>query len=478
MALKQKLKERLIDITYIPLILTAVITVSIIYVVYTGTQGILRERLRERLIAIASTAAIQFSPSDVKNIVSEEDLHSSELQKVVNTMSEIRMANRDIQFIYIFRKTDKPETLAFVADADMLATLEELDANGNSIVDDDEAVPVPGEEYDTKELPPENSYEINNAFEQPTATRILGSDKWGTYLSGFAPILNEEGEAIAILGIDVAINDYNKLINATLLPFSLLALLLLFLLSIQTFSLIRIWRSRVNIVNELDRQKDELLGMVSHQLATPITSVKWYMEMLLSGDLGPVNEEQKKLFNSIQGIVGDLNDLVGMILDVSRIQLGKIKVQKQKLNLKDFFSEVLEVVKPKAIEKKINFEISLPKKFPEASLDKRYTKMTIENLLSNAIKYTPEKGKVSFIVEIVEGRIRCTVADTGYGIPKADQDKIFSKLYRASNVRNQVEGNGFGLYVAKGAIENQGGSLTFSSVEGKGSKFVAELPLI
>ncbi len=230
-------------------------------------------------------------------------------------------------------------------------------------------------------------------------------------------------------------------------------------------------------LKELDRQKDELLSIVSHQLATPITSVKWYLEMLQDGDVGELKEEQKKHVHSMQAIAADLTDLVGMILDVSRIQLGRMRIDKQPLDLAEFFKEILETVEPKAIEKHINFVKNLPASYPAANLDKRYTRMTVENLLTNAIKYTPEKGDVTIDVQIKDNKLYCSVKDTGCGIPKAEQDKIFGKLFRASNVRNTVDGNGFGLYVAKGAVEAQGGSIRFESAEGKGTTFSVELPL-
>ena len=103
--------------------------------------------------------------------------------------------------------------------------------------------------------------------------------------------------------------------------------------------------------------------------------------------------------------------------------------------------------------------------------------MTIENLLINAIKYTPAKGRVVMNLELKNQKIQFCVRDTGCGIPKKDQGQIFGKLYRASNVRNTVDGNGFGLYIAKGAIESQGGKIWFESQEGKGTSFYLEIPL-
>jgi two-component system sensor histidine kinase VicK len=119
----------------------------------------------------------------------------------------------------------------------------------------------------------------------------------------------------------------------------------------------------------------------------------------------------------------------------------------------------------------------MPDVLPTVYLDKRYTRMTIENLLTNAVKYTPDGGTVTLDIQSEKGVMKCRITDTGCGIPKADQGKIFGKMYRASNVVNTVEGNGFGLYVAKGAIEGQGGTIGFESMEGKGTTFHFTLPM-
>ena len=109
------------------------------------------------------------------------------------------------------------------------------------------------------------------------------------------------------------------------------------------------------------------------------------------------------------------------------------------------------------------------------NLDKRLMLMITENLMSNAIKYTPEKGTVKLDVKLENHSLKIVISDTGCGIPKQDQDKIFGKLYRASNVRN-VDGNGFGLYVVKGAVEAQDGNISFRSEQGEGTTFYVELP--
>ncbi len=232
-----------------------------------------------------------------------------------------------------------------------------------------------------------------------------------------------------------------------------------------------------NELKELDRQKDELLGMVSHQLATPVTSMRWYLEMFEDGDMGAMPPEQIATIKKMQGIVQDLSDLVSMILDVSRIQLGRLRLEPKPLAIGEFVTDILSVIEPKAQERGVIFNKFIAKDLPTVPLDKKYTRMAIENLLSNAVKYTPKGGEVRFTAEVRGENLYFEVKDTGCGIPKEDQGKIFGKLFRASNVRNSVDGNGFGLYVAKGATENQNGKIWFESEEGKGTTFFVQLPL-
>jgi signal transduction histidine kinase len=470
---KKSHKRVWLDVSYISVILAAIGTVFVVVLVYRTTQNILKERLRERLIAIASTASLQFDPADFEKIQDEDDLESNELKKITEIMSAIREKNENLQYIYLLRPTSNPHIQYFIADADTLGSLEELDADGNGVLDETENPPYPGDEYDSSELPA-LAETLNGT---PTADYDLTTDQWGTFLSGYAPIFDEQGSVVAILGIDVEVSDFNILVRETLIPFIALSAFLLGTLIVLTIILTHIWRNRVEIVKELDRQKDELLGIVSHQLATPVSSIKWYTEMMVDGDLGKITKDQKEHLKSMQGISSNLADLVSMILDVSRIQLGRIKVEKQELDLKTFFKEIIEIIEPKAKEKSINFQKILPTDFPNAQLDKRYTHMTIENLLTNAIKYTPEKGTVILEVSVKGQSLFCSVKDTGVGIPEKDKEKIFGKLFRASNVRNTVDGNGFGLYVAKGAIEAQGGKIWFQSEENKGTTFNIELPL-
>lgn len=462
------------NISYVILVISLIITVLVSAILYYQIQTILKDRLRERIISIVRTASTQFESEELSLINEKNDYTTEKYKNIIFRLNKIRSNNPDISFIYILRKTENPNIVTFVADADSLDPALKVDLNNDGLLNEEDELKFPGDEYDISD----NDALRNLGFSIPTADAELTADQWGNFLSGYAPIENKNGQSIESIGIDVEVSDYSNLVNLAFIPFISFVIFLVILLTIVTLLLVRIWKNRVKVVQDLDRQKDELLGLVSHQLATPVSAIKWNTEMMLDGDLGEFNIEQKKVLLSFQDITKELSDLISMILDVSRIQLGRIRVDKQELDLGTFFKEILDIIQPKVQEKEVKFVVDIPKNFPAAMLDKRYTHMTIENLLTNAVKYTPTKGQVSLKVSIKKNILHCEVKDTGVGIPKAEQAKIFGKLFRASNVKNSIDGNGFGLFVAKGAIEAQGGKIWFTSEEGKGSTFFIDLPLV
>ena len=456
--------------------ISALLLVGISYVMFAYTEGLLTSRLQDRMIAIASTSASQFDISDVdliRSIKGEESMGTPELEVIVEKLGMIREANENIQYVYIMRQTDDPQVVEFVADADTLVPEDELDANEDGELQDDEMVPWPGDPYDVSEFPVLRE----QAFEHPSVDEELQPDQWGLIMAAYAPILDADGNTVAIVGIDVLVDDFNTKTQETLMPFLYFVVFLIVLLMLLTLMLSRVWSEKVEVMKELDRQKDELLSIVSHQLATPISSMKWYLEMMLDGDVGKLTKEQSEHVESLQFSAANLSDLVSMILDVSRIQLGRMKVDRTDLNTNKFFKEVAKSMDAKAQEQGVELIQDIQKDLPVAMLDMRLMRMTLENLLSNAVKYTPKKGKVTLSVKIEGKNLVYEVKDTGCGIPKKDHDKMFGKLFRASNV-GKIDGNGFGLYVAKGAVEAQGGKISFESTEGKGTTFKVVLPII
>ncbi len=457
---------------YSTIFIAILITVVISIILYRHTVNLLTENLHHRLEAIVRTAAVQFEANDLDKLKVLEDYKTDEYQKVVKQLIKIRENNEDIVFAYILRKIDGDHTsMEFVADSHSLDPFAKIDLDGNGLIDDADALNYPGDIYEDVPV------EAFDGYQDVTTNKELYEDQWGVLISGYAPIKRVDGTTAAVISVDIRADDFFVITNQTLFPFLAFIIFLVVVLLLLATILIHVWNKRVEFMSELDKQKDELLSIVSHQLATPISSVKWYLEMLIDGDLGKLTKEQNKHIKSMISLSADLSDLVSMILDVSRIQLGRMRIDAQDFKLSELIDEILTAIIPRAIKENVDLQTNVEKSLPTVCLDKRLMRMTLENLLSNAVKYTHKGGKVSFIVKkINNNELYIEVKDNGCGIPKSDQAKIFGKLFRASNTKD-IRGNGFGLYVAKGAIEAQGGGISFESTEGKGTTFYVKVPV-
>lgn len=230
---------------------------------------------------------------------------------------------------------------------------------------------------------------------------------------------------------------------------------------------------------EIDKAKTEFVSLASHQLRTPLSTVSWYSEMLLAGDVGEVTPEQKKYLEEIYRGNQRMVDLVNTLLDVSRIEMGTFIFETKTTDVVKLAQAVIEEHKLHILAKRIKFSFTFSKKIPLIKTDPKQLRMVIQNLVSNAVKYTPEGGKVVLSISLGDSKhVLLKIADTGYGIPKNQQDKIFTKLFRADNVLGKdTEGTGLGLYIAKSIVEQSGGRIWFESDENKGTTFFVVLPI-
>lgn len=171
-------------------------------------------------------------------------------------------------------------------------------------------------------------------------------------------------------------------------------------------------------------------------------------------------------------------DLVNSLLDVSRLELGTFTIMPEIMDICEPAKSVINELKPSTETKKIKLEMKCGDNLPKIKADPKLTRIIFQNLLSNAVKYTPEGGSVSVSIEAEKEDILIKISDTGYGITKSQQDKIFTKLFRADNVKaRDTEGTGLGLYIIKSILDSSGGSISFESVEDEGSTFSVRLPL-
>lgn len=227
---------------------------------------------------------------------------------------------------------------------------------------------------------------------------------------------------------------------------------------------------------EIDRMKTEFLSVASHQLRTPLGSMRWNLEMLLSGDAGKLSEEAKEILKDIYESDKRIIDLVNDLLNISRIDQGRVSDEPIKTDISDVISTAIKEMEPIAEKKQVEIKY-IKQSSPEIIIDAKRLREVIQNLLSNSVKYNKQKGKVEVVLKVDNGKVKISIQDTGMGIPKEDQNNIYAKFFRAQNaVKSETEGSGLGLFLVKSYIEGWGGKIDFESKEGEGSKFVITLP--
>ena len=229
---------------------------------------------------------------------------------------------------------------------------------------------------------------------------------------------------------------------------------------------------------EIDRAKSEFVSLASHQLRTPLTAIKWEIEILLAEQFGRINKGQKKYLEKLYHASQRMIDLVNALLNVSRIELGTLAIESEPINLFEIADSVLDELSAQIKEKELQIEKSYDKNLPIINADPQLMRIVFQNLLSNSVKYTPDSGTISLTIEKKEPNVLIKVSDNGYGIPRVQQSQIFKKLFRADNIKSKdPDGTGLGLYIVKSVVEQSGGKIWFESKENKGTTFYVVVPL-
>jgi signal transduction histidine kinase len=227
---------------------------------------------------------------------------------------------------------------------------------------------------------------------------------------------------------------------------------------------------------EAEQLKDAFMAHISHELRTPLTAVKGYSELLLVDAVGPLTDEQRDFLTAIHRHTSTLVDMINTLLDFSEMEAwDNLNLQRYPTRPSTLVEEAIESWYLEMREKGLQFEVELSPDLPLIYVDRKRMRWVIVNLVRNAWQYTPEGGRVSVRLYAEDDKVVLEVADTGIGISRRNQERLFSRFYRVANtVRSR--GIGLGLYVSQAIVEEHEGEIVVTSEEGVGSTFSVKLP--
>jgi len=236
--------------------------------------------------------------------------------------------------------------------------------------------------------------------------------------------------------------------------------------------------SALEEVRRISKTKTDFISAVSHELRTPLTSIKGYASLLLTGKMGDIPENVKDRLSKINHHSDSLVKLINELLDISRIESGKVSMQRSRQSIVPLIDNTRDLLSPQIKEKNITYVTDVPQELPEVDIDPSQIERVIINLVGNAIKFTPENGAITIRAAQNTASLTVSVIDTGIGIREEDIPNLFMEFYRTENAINQdIKGSGLGLALAKKIIEAHGGQIAVTSKINEGSTFSFTLPL-
>jgi signal transduction histidine kinase len=320
--------------------------------------------------------------------------------------------------------------------------------------------------------------------EQAQAERSVGAETGQSRFWLVAmPMKDASGLKQAMLTIRLSskiIDDattYNRNLSIYLLIGTVFIVIMFLLVAVRMWDYVLLYRR----IKAVDQMKDEFIAMASHELRSPVAGIRGYISMILDGTLGPINQKTKDCLKTIQGASERLTLLVEDLLDVNKIEQGRIKLNLRAQDPLSLIEEATTELRAQAEEKKLEFGIA-PFIAPSIliNIDANYFKQILINLLSNAIKYT-ETGTVEVVVEERENgqTLEIKVKDSGIGMNARERTRLFEKFFRVRNDKTRhIACTGLGLWITKQLVELMKGSISIESIEGVGTQVTLRFPII
>jgi signal transduction histidine kinase len=293
-------------------------------------------------------------------------------------------------------------------------------------------------------------------------------------------ITNKGGESVALAVTVLQLTEADRLIQSSitnsyaLLGVILVVLMIVFVRHARIVDYMTLYKKQL----EVDEMKDSFISMASHELKSPLTVIRGYIEILKEGgtDVTAYHEYLRRIDVSAE----ELRLLIDDILDVSRIEMGRLRFSADYVMTAEILSEVAEMFTTQAAQKGLTLDVRIAEGSAGAvvRVDRARVKQVLVNLVSNAVKYTLT-GTVTLEQKHVGDRLDVSVHDTGVGMTAQEQHNLFGKFYRAEAEETKgVPGTGLGLWITKYLIEHMGGTISVESIKGEGSRFVVSFPLV
>jgi len=405
---------------------------------------------RAHILGRVSTMAEAIPRADLLALEgSENDLSSPSYEDVKDLLMRMREANHDVRFVYVIGENEENE-LFFYADS------ESPDSSDYS---------PPGQVYF------EATPAMHAVFSAKQAsTEGPDRDRWGIWISGYAPVLAEDGTVLAMLGMDLPANEY----LTDVLAYSFLPLLITLVLVIM---LVATGRARMRELLYIE-QKAEFLSIASHEIRTPLTGIRWAIEGILRRERDSMQPRTKLTLGLVHESCLGLLARVNNLLDLTALESSTaLQLKKERIEAFPFIKDITDSLALSAQQRDVTIELD-----PSVEtagfirVDRQMMHHAFFNLLTNAIKYTHEGTRVTISAKKEGGEHLFSIADEGDGISIENQERIFAGYTRTQDaVRSGQYGTGLGLYLARKAAEMHGGTIRVSSKPGAGATFTLSM---
>jgi len=452
------------------IVISATSALGIVF--YVRSQTMMEQQLRSHLRDAAIIASLSVDAALLDNVTGPESVDTLPYAQLIHQLDAVRDQLHNVRFVYIMRKTDLPDVLEFVADADATLTPVEMDRDGDGTIEEDEKAVQPGEAYDIAATTAMH-YE---AFSTPVVDQAVKQDRWGRLVSGYAPIRTDDGRVVGIAGVDMSAEDFYTLSRSIFSPIGVMLVVLAGVIW-ASYVVITIRRRHMEAYSQLDAERKAIIDLATHQLGMPIATFRWWLEIMKEQKIN-ATAEMSNAYAEMQEGLDRMNEIVQSLMVTSHLQDDNYAYKAEKVDFDEMMKTVVKQTAPLYRRKHQKLNLEIEPDLPPVTLDHKLFVGVMRELVENASFYSPDERTMTVAAHRKGNKLHMQIRDQGYGIPYEDLPYVFDKFRRGSNaVTHRPVGNGLGLYIAKRIVERAHGKISIDSTIDKGTAINITLPL-